>query len=156
MSQVPADKNDSRSRYTHQAYDVTYFGKAMETGPSGYGSRLSGSYTALVPLSADAGDTAPQTMGDLTSGMAILNVVNHKALTGGTAIISAPAYAGKPEMIITGDPVDLSAAGISAVSADALAPLDMDRPIIMTIAGGTNGETAIVSLMATPIESGWK
>jgi len=156
MSQIPADKSDSRSRYTHQAYDVTYFGKAMETGPSGYGSRLSGSYTALVPFSADAGVTEPQTMGDLTSGMVILNIVNHKDLTGGTAIISAPAFAGQPEMVISATPVDLSVAGISAVSVDAIAPLAIDRPIIVTVAGGNDGELALISLMVAPIESGWK
>ena len=52
--------SDTRTRYTHQAYDVTYGGKSIESGPAGMGRRLSATYQANFQLSIDCSDTEPQ------------------------------------------------------------------------------------------------
>jgi len=48
---------DGRTRYEHQAYDVTYAGKSKETGALGYDSRLSATYEANFQITVDVSAT---------------------------------------------------------------------------------------------------
>ena len=157
MSQVPADRNDGRRRYTHQAFDVTYLGKGLETGPSGYGQRLSATYDANILMTAPADVATAQAMGDVTQGVFIRGIVNHAALTTGTLVLTLPAWNGLPEQIINTQAVDLTTPGIifTGMNALNLAPLSEDRPMTATIATGTADEVAVFSLMVTPAENGW-
>ena len=61
VSNTPRVDADTRKRYTHQAYDVTYGGANMEAGGvSGYGRRASATYQANFQVTIDATDTDPQ------------------------------------------------------------------------------------------------
>lgn len=156
MSQAPVNQNDPRSRYTHQAYDVTYLGKSQESGPSGRTARLSATYTANILLPyMDAGSTATVTLGDLTQGLIITGLINHVALSTGTINLTLPAHGGlgAVTMIAAGS---LTSAGVITLTTPVLAPLTIDRPLTGAIAAGTASETAILSLLVTPIEAGWK
>lgn len=156
MSQVKANQNDPRSRYTHQAYDVTYLGKAKETGPSGIASRLSATYQASILMTVDAGETAAQMVGDLTQGIWISGLVNHVALSAGTSVaLELPAYGGEGAVTLVAA-ADVTAAGEIALDAPVWAPLPIDRPLTATVTGGTAGEIAVLSLLVTPAENGWK
>ena len=153
--QRPQDRNDPRSRYTHQAYDVSYMGKAAETGPSGYGRRLSGSANYTITFTAAADVAGPTLIGDLTQGLCVFSVTNHLALTSGTATIKLPAFGGEPEVTLAAG-VDLTAQAETFVTGDGLVPLSIDRPMTIEMAAGTADETAAISLNVAPIEGGWK
>jgi hypothetical protein len=155
MSQVPANREDGRRRYTHQAFDVTYLGKPIETGPSGYGRRLSATYQASILMAVGAGaGLGTIEIGDLTSGIWSLQIVNHVALTSGTLQLQMPAFNGAPlQNLVTA--LDLTAAGAVDLDNPILAPLAFDRPLTAAVAGGTAGETAVLSLLVTPAENGW-
>lgn len=56
----PRNDADTRRRYTHQAYDVTYGGANMESGAAGYGRRLSATYQANFQVTIDCADTTEQ------------------------------------------------------------------------------------------------
>ena len=158
MSQVPADRNDPRRRYTHQAFDVTYFGKAMETGPSGLNTRLSGTYQADILMTAPADVATAQFMGDLTQGTYVLSIINHVALSAlSTLQLILPAHNGEAEMIINTQVIDLTAPGVifTGMNPLALTPLSMDRPMTATIAAGTADEVAVFSLSVGVAENGW-
>jgi len=157
MSQVPANHNDPRRRYTHQAYDVTYLGKAKETGPSGVNQRLSATYDANILMQAPADVASAQLMGDLTQGLVIRGIINHKILTSGTLVLTLPAFGGEPEQIINTQAIDLTLGSIvfSGMNPLNLEPLAIDRPMTATFTGGTAGEVAVFSLMVTPAENGW-
>lgn len=61
QSNPPRVAADQRQRYTHQAYDVTYGGRPMESGGvAGYGRRLSATYQANFQVTVDCADTNPQ------------------------------------------------------------------------------------------------
>lgn len=152
MSQIRPNYSDPRRRYTHQAYDVTYFGGAKETGPSGL--RLSGTYQAAIGFTADAGITAAQPLGDLTRGLWSFQVVNHVALSTGTALLRMPAHGGLPQVDLI-SALALNAVGVTNLTIPIAAPLAIDRPLTITIAAGTASETAVLSLLATPAENGW-
>ena len=158
MSQVPADRNDGRRRYTHQAFDVTYLGKPLETGPSGYGQRLSATYEANILMQAPADVAGAQAMGDLTQGVFVRGIINHVALSAlSTLQLILPAWEGEAEVIINSQVIDLTTPGVvfTGMNPAVLAPLAMDRPMTATIAAGTAGEVAVFSLMVTPAENGW-
>lgn len=60
-SNPPRVDSDTRKRYTHQAYDVTYGGANLEAGGvAGYGRRASATYQANFQFTIDAADTEPQ------------------------------------------------------------------------------------------------
>ena len=152
---LPRDNNDGRKRYARQAYDVSYFGKSVETGPSGYGTRLSGTPTALITLSADAGTAGTIVAGDLTQYLSIVALVNHVPLTSGTITPVLPAFNGEAEISLPA--IDLTIGSVIFTGVDVgLPPLAMDRPLTLTVAGGTPGETAFISLMVCPIQTAWK
>lgn len=155
MSMQPrANRADTRRRYTHQAYDVTYFGKALETGPSGVNMRLQGTPRALITLTGRANITTPQRAGDLTAGVIVTGLINHVALSAGTTItLSLPAWNGLPAVDITVDAI-LTAEGVVALDAPIWAPLPVDRPLDIIIEGGS-AQDFIVSLEVTPILNGW-
>jgi len=157
MSQFPTNRGDGRRRYTHQAYDVTFLGKAMETGPSGYGKRLAATYDANIVMAADAGAAGAQPIGDLTQGLFIRGIINHAALTSGTLVLTMPAFGGEPEVVINTQAVDLTLTSVifTGMNPAVLVPLTLDRPVVATVAGGTSGETALISLMVTPALNGW-
>lgn len=154
MSQVPVNRDDPRKRYTHQAYDVTYLGMPLETGPAGYGRRLSATYQASILLQADAGITAAQPLGTLTRGVWAHEIVNHVALSTGTAALVLPAYNGLGAVTLAAA-LPLNAAAKVALDAPIWVPLSEDRPLEVTITSGTATETAIMSLLVTPAENGW-
>lgn len=155
MSMQPrANHADTRRRYTHQAYDVTYFGKAIETGPSGINQRLQGTPRALITLSGRANVATPQRAGDLTSGLIITGLINHFALSAGTLVeLSLPAWKGLPaiDLVLAGD---LTALGPVTLDTPVWAPLTIDRPLDLTMNAGTAQDFAI-SLEVTPILNGW-
>ncbi len=155
MSMQPrANRADTRRRYTHQAYDVTYFGKALETGPSGVNMRLQGTPRALITLTGDASITTPQRAGDLTAGVIVTGLINHVALSAGTLItLEMPAWKGLPAVVITAGE-SLAALGVIALDLPQWAPLTIDRPLDITIAAGT-AQDFILSLEVTPILNGW-
>lgn len=153
MSQVPSNRNDGRRRYQHQAFDVTTFGKPIETGPSGYGKRLSGTYRAAISLEIPVDDGLVQ-LGDLTAGLWGFQVVNHVALSTGTLRLRMPAYGGQAEQILIAA-LALNAAGVTTLGTPIWAPLTIDRPLDALITTGTAGQVARVSLLMTPAENGW-
>ena len=56
---APRVDADQRSRYTHQAYDVTYGGRPMESGGvAGYGARLSATYQANFQVTIPVDEVA--------------------------------------------------------------------------------------------------
>lgn len=156
MSQAAVDQNDPRRRYTHQAFDVTYFGKAQETGPTAINSRLSGTHQCSILLpSLDAGSTATVAVGDLTQGIYSFQLVNHVALTALTTLnLTLPAHGGLGQQVLIAA-ADLSATGIIDLTTPIAAPLTIDRPLTAAVAAGQAGETAIISLLVTPVENGW-
>ena len=153
MPITPSNRNDGRRRYTHQAFDVTTFGKPIEAGPSGYGKRLAGTYGAaiLLRIPATGGEVV---LGDLTEGLWGFQIVNHVALTSGTLRLRMPAHEGllQQDLVAT---LALNAAGVSTLAAPIWAPLTKDRPLTGLVTTGTSGETAVVSLLMTPAENGW-
>lgn len=158
MSQVPANRLDGRRRYTHQAYDVTLLGKSLESGPSGYGKRLSATYMASILLPPiDAGIAGAQLMGDLTEGVYVWGFMNHVPLTTGTASVILPSFNGEPDLAVTTQGIDLMVGSLilNNVNPDLYIPLPFDRPLDVVIAGGTPGEKAVISMLVTPAENGW-
>lgn len=59
-SVVPRVDLDSRTRYQHQAYDITFGGRPLEGGAAGYGRRLSATYQANFQVTIDVSDTEDQ------------------------------------------------------------------------------------------------
>jgi hypothetical protein len=58
---MPRVNADQRSRYTHQASDVTYGGRPMESGGvAGYGMRASATYQANFQVTIDCASTDKQ------------------------------------------------------------------------------------------------
>ena len=53
MSAAMKDQTDPRSRYGHQAYDVTTMGMSPETGSLGYDRRVSATYAANMQIELD-------------------------------------------------------------------------------------------------------
>lgn len=157
MSQVPANRLDGRRRYTHQAYDVTLLGKSLESGPSGYGKRLSATYMASILMFADAGVAGAQPIGDLTEGVYVWGFMNHVPLTSGAASIILPSFNGEPDLAVTTQAIDLTVGSLilNNVNADLYIPLPFDRPLDIVIASGTPGEKAVISMLVTPAENGW-
>jgi hypothetical protein len=153
MSNTPANRSDTRRRYTHQAFDVTTFGKPLETAPSGYGRRLSGTYQAAILLNIPA-TGGEFTLGDLTAGLWGFQVVNHVALSTGTLRLRLPAFGGQGQQDLT-TALALNAAGVSTMAAPIWAPLPIDRPLTGLVSTGTGGQTAVVSLLLTPAENSW-
>lgn len=155
MSMQPrANRADTRRRYTHQAYDVSYFGKAIETGPSGINQRLQGTPRALITLVGRANVAGVQRAGDLTSGLIITGLINHIALSAGTLLqLTLPAWQSLPAINLVVDG-DLAVAGQVTVDAPIWAPLPIDRPLDLEIEVGTAQDFAI-SLEVTPILNGW-
>jgi hypothetical protein len=156
MSQVPVDQNDPRSRYTHQAYDVTYFGKALESGPSGYGKRLSGTYQSSILLPIDMSTAATIVLGDLTQGIYSFELVVHAATTAAGAVTLQLADVGEGATTLLAI-ADTSAAtpGPTALTTPIAVPLPADRPLQAVVGTIAAGETFTVSLLATPAENGW-
>ncbi len=157
MARPGKNPNDPRNRYTHTAYDVTYGGIAPERGVSGRNMLLAGTYQAAFQFTADAGVTAAQIVGDLPMGIWISGFVNHVALTSGTFTLILKGVGGGADIILiniaTGD---LTNEGLVALTNPVWAPLTETRPLQMTITGGTEGETVIASVLATPAEAAWK
>lgn len=155
MSMQPrANRADTRRRYTHQAYDVTYFGKAIETGPSGINQRLQGTPRALITLVGKANVLGVQRAGDLTAGLIVTGLINHVALSALTLVqLTLPAWKGLPAVNLVVDG-DLAAVGQVTVDNPIWAPLTIDRPLDIELEAGTNQDFAI-SLEVTPILNGW-
>jgi hypothetical protein len=156
MSMQPRpSKLDARIRHTSQAYGTTYFGKPLETGPSGFGQRLEGTCRNLITLTGKANITAAQRAGDLTSGLMVLGLINHKAMAAGTLLtLALPAWRGLPAVVITSGEA-LAALGPVTLDAPIYEPLTIDRPLDITIAAGGN-EEFLFSLDVAPILNGWK
>lgn len=154
MSQIPPNRQDPRRQYLHQAYDASTLGMSLESGPSGYGKRLVATYQASILFTADAGVTTEVNVGDVTQGVWSVEIVNHVALTGGTALIELPAFEGQPAITLAAA-LPLNVAGVVALDTPILAPLATDRPLNITITGGTADETAVLSLLVTPTLNGW-
>ena len=155
--------NDTRRRYTHQAYDVTMLGGNLETSPSGYGQRLEATYDANIFMQAEADVTTPQIMGDITQGIFIRGMINHLAIPAGTLVFTLPEYTLADgtvldEVIINTQALDLTTESIvfTGMAPFMLLPQTYDRPLAATITGGTPGFPAQVSLMVTPLAASWK
>lgn len=155
MSQIERDLADARKRYTHQAYDVTYFGKSPETAPVGAGPRLSGTHAAAVRINIPADVAGAQAVGSLTKGLWFHQVVNHAALSTGTLNLTLPAHEGLPAVTLIAA-LALNAAGITTLTTPVWVPLTIDRPLTATVTTGTASEVALISLLVTPAETGWK
>jgi hypothetical protein len=155
MSMQPrASRTDARARHGSQAYSTTYFGKAMETGPSGLGQRLEGVCRNRIPVTGNASLTGVQLAGDLTEGLMILGVINHKPLAAGTLNLTLPEFGGQPAVpLIVG--ADLTVAAQLTLATDNFMPLATDRPLEIEIIGGDD-EEFLISLDVTPMLSGWK
>lgn len=157
MSQVKRNNNDGRSRYTHQAYDVTFLGKSPETGPTGYNSRVSATYQAAVLFPEVPSDTTDvQNIGDLTEGVWISGLINHVKLSAlSTMTLTLPAWNGEPEIELVAG-ADMALDGPITLDNPVWVPLTMDRPLTATFAAGTAGELATFSLLMTAAETAWK
>lgn len=157
MARPRVNPNDPRNRYTHVAYDVTYGGIAPERGPSGRNMLLGGTYRAAWQFIADAGVSTAQVVGDMPAGVWIDGFINHVALTSGTFSLVLKGTGGDPDItLIAALTGDLTSDGPVVLDNPVYAPISRSRPLVMTITGGTTGETVVASLLATPAESGWK
>lgn len=157
MARPRVNPNDPRNRYTHVAYDVTYGGIAPERGPSGRNMLLGGTYRAAWQFIADAGVSTAQVVGDMPAGVWIDGFINHVALTSGTFSLVLKGTGGDPDItLIAALRGNLASAGPVVLDNPVYAPISRSRPLVMTITGGTTGETVVASLLATPAESGWK
>jgi len=139
----------------HQAYDVSYFGKPMETGPSAIDGRLWGTSQSLITLEIDASIATAQTVGDLTQGLIVTGAINHSALGAGRTIaLTLPAWKGDGAVTLT-TALSITAAGLLTLTGPIFVPLTQDRPLQATIAAGTAGQKALISLIVAPIGGGW-
>jgi hypothetical protein len=156
MSMQPRpSKLDARTRHTGQAYSTTYFGKPLETGPSGFGQRLEGTCRNLITLTGKANIAAVQRAGDLTSGLMVLGLINHRAMSAGTLLtLALPAWRGLPALVIT-DGEALTALGPVTLDNPIYEPLSIDRPLDITIVGGS-AQDFLFSLDVAPILNGWQ
>lgn len=143
-----------RTRHASQAYQVSYFGKSLETAQSGYGRRLGGSPISAIPLRMK-GNATGLVLGDLTAGLWLKGLIVHSAGTGTIALSLAaretPALAAVP-LIAAGS---LTAPAELALLPAALAPLAVDRVLLATITGGDADEDVVVSLLVCPVTESW-
>lgn len=157
MARPGQNRNDPRTRYTHQAYDVTYGGIPAERGPSGRNMLLGGSYRAAFQFVAPADVAGAQIVGDLPMGVWIDGFVNHVALTSGTFSLVLKGVGGGGDVtLIAALTGDLTAAGHVVLDNPVYVPLANSRPLALTVVGGTAGEQVVASVLATPAETGWK
>lgn len=147
-----------RSRHESQAYQVSTFGKPQETAKSGYGRRLKGSPVYAIPLRIeDSGDTAAQTIGDLTAGVWVKGVVVNTVSTGTapTAEIAlAETAPGEGDGVVLEAALDLLTLGETDLTTQ-LEPLAQDRVLTVTITDGVADEPLMLTLLVVPITESW-
>ena len=155
MGRPRKDRDDPRNRYAHTAYDVTFGGIAPERGPSGRDTLLAGTYQAAFQFTTPA-DGGARIVGDLPMGVWINGVINHVALSAGTFTLELVGVGGEADVTLVtalnGDLTDLGSQTSTAV----WTPLSASRPLRFTPVGGAAGEVAVISILATPAETGWK
>ena len=155
MGRPRKNYDDPRNRYTHTAYDVTFGGIAPERGPSGRDTLLGGTYQAAFQFVTPANGGA-RIVGDLPMGVWINGIVNHVALEAGTFTLELLGVGGEPDItLVAGVNGDLTTVGLQT-SVPVWTPLGFSRPLRFTPVGGLAGETAVISVLATPAETGWK
>ena len=155
MARPAPDRDDPRTRYTHQAYDVTYGGISPERGVSGRNTLLAGTYRAAFQFVTDATGPA-RVVGDLPMGVWIDGIINHVSLSSGTFSLVLGGTGGDSDVtLVTALNGDLTEDG-PATMTPVYAPLPRTRPLIFTPAGGTPGERVVISVLATSAETGWK
>ena len=154
-NQVAANYQDGRQRYAHQAYDVTYLGKSIESGVGGYGTRLSAVYQASIQFGFRINSSLqPITIGTLTEGIYAYEFVNHIPKPGVLLTLRLLATDTEPDFDLLTD-FDMSAQGKFSLDNPLWAPLASDR-ILQAICSGPGSSIAIMSLLVTPAEGGWK
>ena len=139
-----------RSRHASQAYQVSHFGKPIETAKAGYGKRLAGTPLAAIALSIP-GDATDLVLGDLTAGLWVHSLVIHNAGTGTLTLTAEDAGAGQP-LVDLFTAADLTTVGAVAGTGELLTA---DRILTATVATGSAAETIEVSLMVCPRDAGW-
>ena len=157
MTTIPANRNDPRRRYMHQAFYVSTLGSALETGPAGYGQRLSATNNSSIAFQVDMGVTTPQVIGTLTRGIFITDVINNLAVSGGTIalhVLNADGT-GHATLIAALDGTILGPPDVALNFAPLWAPLPSDKMLSATVTGGTSGEFGKLSLLVTPFENAW-
>lgn len=155
MTQAPADYSDPRHRYAHQAYDVTYLGKSLESGVAGYGQRLSAVYQASIQFGFKTeASLGPRTIGTLTQQLYTYEILNHIPKPGAVLTLRLLATDTQPAIDLLTD-FDMSAQGKFPLDNPLWAPLPTDR-VMQAICSGTGIGAAIMSLLVTPAEGGWK
>lgn len=153
--QPRANKADPRRQYGHAAYDVSYGGKAKETGPSGINQRLMMTPQYLMTFQLPADITTAQLLGDLTEGLIITGMINHTALGASRTVTLLLPAIGADTLITLTTAESLTAVGPVTLDAPIYVPLTRDRPLTATIAAGTAGQVALFSLLVAPIVGGW-
>ena len=153
----PRITGDARSRYTHQAYDVTFGGKSKETGRDGSFSRLSATYQANFQITVDVADTGSKTF-----------ILPSYVYSNSYLVVEGSGGAPVTTMLIenidgTGSKVLAAALDLSATSSvdtayDAAATIDaqaMDQRVILNITGTGTGY-ATVLLKCDIVQTAWK
>jgi hypothetical protein len=154
MTNIPANRDDPRRRYMHQAYVVTTLGSGLDTGPAGYGQRLTATSLSSIAFQALAGSSDPQTIGTVTQGVVVVKLNNHKALSSGTIDLALLNADGTLHATLEAAG-DLTVLGPTATFVDIWEPLASDKILSATVTGGTPGEIAMMSLHVTPFENAW-
>jgi hypothetical protein len=154
-----ANPNDPRRFHTSQAIPRTYMGFSPETGPGGYGQRLTAVPQVTVGFTFFAGITTPQTIGDLPAGFVLGgDFLNHRLLTTGTVQLKLLAVGGGvtyPELIILAAGALTNVTDRQALALGDLTPLAVARTLVATVSAGTAGEVARCSLNGYIIDNGW-
>lgn len=155
-SNPPRVATDGRSRYTHQAYDVTYGGKSIESGPAGYGKRLSATYQANFQLTIDLADTAPQVF-SLPPYVYCNKLVVAEAGAGvgavATIATAAPDGSGSENKIVGLAMSAVSASDVALTNNVDVVDTDQLVTVTMTVAGTG---TATILLKCDIIQTAWK
>jgi hypothetical protein len=156
MARVARNNQDPRTRYTHNAVMLSYGGIPPERGPSGRNMLLPMTMRGAFMFEVAADIASAQIVGDIPYGVWIDGFVKHQALTSGTYSLILKGVGGGGDDTLIAAGASLTTAGLVTLTNSIFVPLVNNRPLQMTISGGTAGERGRFSLLATPAEVAWK
>lgn len=151
------NQSDSRSRYEHQAYDVTYAGKSKETGAFGYNSRMKATYEANFQAELDVSADGTVEM-VIPAYVSLHSIAVPMAGTGGTAPLVDVNVSDLDGSNVINFGVDVDPTVVAGPAAgSAIVPAaSNERKVTFAITSDGASGTAVFVLQGIIVDNGWK